>query len=222
MKPRQFSGPLTCPQAVIAILMLMTSFTAAAEGQEKQDAASADPAWSFSLTAYPTNVRDGDSYTSAIALADRGALHLEARYNYEAIGARSAFVGWSFSGGENITWMIRPLLGGAWGSVSAAVPGLEASAAWKNLDFYVEAEYVRDSKSQSDSYTYAWSELGYRPLSWLRGGIASQRTRIYAGERDIQLGPFLQATWKKVTIGGYWFNPGSNEQIFVGSLGVAF
>ena len=63
-----------------------------------------NPSWEFAVTAYPTVVRGGENYTSAIAIADRGALHLEARYNYESIGARSAFVGWNFSGGEAITW----------------------------------------------------------------------------------------------------------------------
>jgi len=180
------------------------------------------PSWEFALTAYPTVVRGGENYTSAIAVADRGPLHLEARYNYESVGARSAFVGWTFSGGEAIIWELTPLLGGAWGTTQAFVPGFEANVAWKQLDFYVEAEYVRDSHERTDTYFYAWSELGFRPVEWLRVGIASQRTRIYGGERDIQRGPFAQLTWNRVTIGGYWFNPGSTEQVFVGMIGVTF
>jgi len=122
------------------------------------------PSWEFALTAYPTIVRGGENYTSAIAAADRGPLHLEARYNYESIGARSAFVGRTFAGGEAITWELTPLLGGAWGTTQAFVPGLEASVAWKQLDFYIEAEYVRDIHARADSYFYAWSELGFRPV----------------------------------------------------------
>jgi hypothetical protein len=180
------------------------------------------PSWEFAVTAYPTVVRGGDNYTSAIAAADRGPLHLEARYNYESVGARSAFVGWTFSGGEAVTWELTPLLGGAWGSVRAFVPGLEASAAWKSLDLYVEAEYVSDSAERSDSYYYAWSELGFRPVEWLRVGLAGQRTRAYGGDREFQRGPFAQLTWGPVTLGGYWFNPGSADQVFVGSIGAAF
>jgi hypothetical protein len=182
----------------------------------------ADPAWAFALTAYPTIVRGGDNYTSAIATADRGPLHLEARVNYESVGARSAFVGWNFSGGEEFTWELTPLLGGAWGTTRAFVPGLEASLAWKQLDVYVEAEYVRDSSERTDSYVYAWSELGYRPVEWLRVGVAGQRTRVYGGDRDYQRGPFAQVTLGPVTIGGYWFNPGSSDQIFVGMLSATF
>ena len=64
------------------------------------------------------------------------------------------------------------------------------------------------SNGQADNYFYAWSELGFRPVEWLRIGIAGQRSRIYNNERDIQRGPFGQVTWGPVTIGGYWFNPG--------------
>jgi hypothetical protein len=126
------------------------------------------PSWEFALTAYPTLVRGGENYTSAIATADRGPLHLEARYNYESIGARSAFVGWNLSGGETITWELTPLVGGAWGTTQAFVPGFEASVAWKQFDFYIEAEYVRDIHARTDSYFYAWSELGFRLVEWLR------------------------------------------------------
>ena len=91
------------------------------------------PSWEFAVTAYPTTVRGGENYTSAIGVADRGPLHLEARYNYESVGARSAFVGWTFSGGEELTWELTPLVGGAWGTTQAFVPGLEASVAWGRL-----------------------------------------------------------------------------------------
>ena len=142
--------------------------------------------------------------------------------NYESVGARSAFVGWTFSGGDELKWELTPLLGGAWGTTRAFVPGLEASLAWKQLDVYVEAEYVRDSNEHTDSYVYAWSELGFRPVEWLRVGVAGQRTRTYANDRDLQRGPFVQVTWRAVTVGGYWFNPGSSEQVFVGMLGATF
>lgn len=180
------------------------------------------PSWEFAITAYPTVVRDGENYTSAIAVADRGSLHFEARVNYESVGARSAFVGWTFSGGEEVTWEITPLLGGAWGTTEAFVPALELSVAWRNLDFYVEAEYVQDNHERSDSYVYAWSELGFRPVEWLRVGVAGQRTRTYSSDRDIQRGPFVQATWGPVTVGGYWFNPGAGDQVFVGMVSAAF
>ena len=208
--------------ACVALIALAATTALAGEAEPGEGTSPpANPAWEFAISAYPTVVRGGDNYTSAIAIAKRGPLHLEGRYNYESIGARSAFVGWTFSGGETVTWEVTPLAGGAWGTTHAFVPAVEATLAWRKLDFYVEAEYVRNSE-RSDSYTYAWSELGLRPIEWLRVGIAGQRTRIYGGDRDYQRGPFAQLTWGHFTIGGYWFNPGSNEQVFVGLINASF
>ncbi len=211
-----------CAFAAVVTVAATSAVAAEDEHGGRRASAPAKPSWEFAISAYPTVVRGGENYTSAIAVADRGPLHLEARYNYESVGARSAFVGWTFSGGEAITWELTPLLGGAWGTTQAFVPALEASVAWKQFDFYIEAEYVRDSNQRTDSYFYAWSELGFRPVDWLRVGIAGQRTKTYSNERDIQRGPFAQMTWGPVTIGGYWFNPGSNDQVFVGMIGATF
>ncbi len=209
----------------LAALLAPLAFVAHAGDEEslgRRASAVTKPSWEFSATAYPTVVRNGDNYTSGILVANRGALHLEARVNYESVGARSAFVGWTFSGGETVTWELTPMIGGAWGSINAYVPALEASVAWKKLDVYIEAEYVRDTHDKSAGYLYSWNELGYRPVEWLRFGVAGQRTRIYGGDRNYQRGPFAQLTWDRFTVGGYWFNPGSGEQIFVGMLNAAF
>lgn len=208
---------------VVATAAAATAAVAADEGRSGRRASSPDrPAWEFGLSAYPTIVRDGENYTPVIGVADRGQLHLEARYNYESIGARSAFVGWTFSGGEEFTWELTPLLGGAWGTTRGFVPGLEASLAWGPVDFYLEGEYVRSSVDVEESYLYAWTELGYSPVEWLRIGVAGQRTNAYGSDREIQRGPFAQFTWRQVTVGGYWFNPGSSDEIFVGLIGVTF
>ena len=113
--------------AALAAVMATTALAGEDEGSGRRASPATKPSWEFAVTAYPTIVRGGENYTSAIAVADRGPLHLEARYNYESVGARSAFVGWTFSGGEEITWELTPLLGGAWGTTEAFVPGLEAS-----------------------------------------------------------------------------------------------
>jgi len=180
------------------------------------------PDWEFALTAYPTEVRGADNTTSAIAVADRGPLHLEARYGYEAKDSRSAFVGWTVSGGEGLVWEITPLLGGGWGPAGTFIPGVEGSLAWGRVDFYVEGEFVRDRHTSSGSYNYAWSELGFRALPWLRAGLVGQRTRAYGGDREFQRGPFVQATFGRATLGGYWFNPGAGDQVVVASIGFGF
>ena len=211
---------LACRVVAPCVALALASAHAGTGGHEV--AAPDKPQWEFGITAYPTRVREGDNTTSAIAVADRGALHLEGRYGYEAKDARSVFAGWTFAGGDSVRWEVTPMIGGAWGSLDAFIPGFEASVAWKRLDLYVEAEFVRGRHASSENYNYAWSELGFSALDNLRIGAAGQRTRLYGGERQFQRGPFAQVRWKAATLGAYWFNPGSTDEIFVASLGVSF
>ena len=182
------------------------------------------PDWEFAATGYWNEVRNGDSYANGIFVANAGALHLEGRVNYEAQDARSLFVGWTFTLGkeEGLNLEITPIVGGAWGSIGGPIAGVEATLAKGRFDFYVEAEYVRGRGGKEDSYTYAWSELGFRPVEWLRLGAVGQRTRAYGGEREFQRGGFVQATYGKATASLFWFNPGSDSQVVVGSIGLAF
>jgi len=39
-------------------------------------------------------------------------MHLEARYDYEALETGSAWVGYKLSGGERIAWDFIPMIGG--------------------------------------------------------------------------------------------------------------
>ena len=216
-------------RVALASLGLVTSLAwADDEGQAagRRVARPEKPDWEFAATGYWNEIRAGDSYGNAIVVANRGALHLEGRVNYEAKDSRSLFAGWTFSLGkeEGLNLEITPIIGGAWGEVQGPIVGVEATLARGRFDFYVEAEYVRGTGSKADSYTYAWSELGFRPTQaqWLRLGAVGQRTRAYGGTREYQGGGFFQLTQGKVTASLFWFNPGSDSQVVVGSIGVSF
>jgi hypothetical protein len=179
--------------------------------------------WTYSATGMYYSFRDQDDFLLAVATADRGPLHLEARYNYEAIDSGSLFVGWKFSGGEKLTYEFTPILGGVFGQKEGIAPGLEAAVAYGIVDFYMETEYVRDLEVRQDSFTYAWSEIGFSPLEWLRFGLVGQRTMVYQSDRDIQRGLFTELMHRKVSLGLYVFNPDDSDNRFsVFSLGAEF
>jgi len=181
------------------------------------------PGWKYDITASYYSFRNQDDFTLAVARADRGALHFEARVNYEAIDSGSLFVGWKFSGGNKLTWEFTPILGAVFGQKEGIAPGFEASFAYGVVDFYTESEYVRDTEVKEDSFTYSWNELGITPFEWLRFGIVTQRSLAYQSDRDIQRGLFAQAMYRKATLGLYIFNPDDSDNRFaVFSLGAMF
>jgi hypothetical protein len=102
-------------------------------------------------------------------------------------------------------------------------PGIEVSVAYGAVDFYTETEYVHDSKVGEDSFTYAWSELGFSPRNSLRFGLVGQRTRVYQSDRDIQRGVFGQAVLGEITLGLYVLNPDeSADRVVIVSLCAKF
>jgi len=186
------------------------------------DARSGEPGWSGAITGYYYAMRDQPDFGVGIASLDRGSLHLEARYNYEARDSGSTFVGWKFEGGETVTFAVTPIVGALFGSTRGFVPGVEVSVGWRAFDVYVEAEYVRDLDQSDASYYYAWSELGFRPAEWLRIGLVGQRTQTIDSGRDLQRGIFGQLTLGKATLGVYAFNPDSASRYIIVSVGAQF
>jgi hypothetical protein len=210
---------------VAAVLLVPVLACAAPDsGEAASPAASAKaPGWAYSATGMYYFPPDDSNFLLVIATADRGALHLETRYNYEALDTGSLFVGWKFSGGDKLTYELTPILGAVFGATQGVAPGFEASLAYGMVDYYIEAEYLYDLDVKEDSYTYAWSELGISPLKWLRFGLVGQRTRVYSSDRAIQSGGFVQFILGKTTLGFYVFNPGdSADQLAIVSLAAEF
>jgi hypothetical protein len=177
---------------------------------------------SGAITGYYYAMRDEPDFGVGVATLDHKRWHFEARYNYEAHNAGSAFVGYQFKGGDTVTFEVTPIVGALFGSARGVVPGLEASVAWGPLDAYVEAEYVDDRRQPGTSYYYAWTEIGWAPTEWLRVGLVGQRTSTVDTGRELQRGVFAQATVERLTFGVYFFNPDSSARYAIGSVGASF
>ena len=201
------TGPARCLAAALAALPLF---------------AAAEETTTGSLTGFYYAVPHEPDFGVGVATLDHGALHLEARYNYEVQNAGSVFVGWKFAGGETVTFEITPIVGGMFGAARGFVPGIEASVAWGPFDAYIEAEYVNDRAQPGTSYYYAWSELAWRPVEWLRVGIVGQRTHTVDVGRELDRGLFAQVTIDRATFGVYAFNPDSSARYLIASLGIRF
>ena len=181
-----------------------------------------DKAWTFAASAYTYFVPDDREYVQPTFTADRNWLHLEARYNYEALDTGSAWVGYNFSGGEKLAWEFTPMLGGVLGDTTGVAPGYKASLSWWKLNLSSEGEYVFVTGNSSDSFFYNWSELTLAPWDWFRFGMVTQRTRLYKTDRDIQRGVLAGFSFKNVSLTGYALNPDEDKATFVLAVGLTF
>ncbi|MFN7986633.1 MAG: hypothetical protein U0529_04115 [Thermoanaerobaculia bacterium] len=186
-----------------------------------QDAAGGGVGWSFSASAYAYFVPDADDFLVPIVTADRGKLHLEARYQYEAMDSGSVWAGANFDGGTKVEWEVTPMVGLVFGDVDGLAPGYKGSVRWKSLELYSEGEYVFDFSGPEGDFFYNWSELTVSPLEWLRVGIATQRTRAYASDRDLQRGLMAGFTFGRAAATVYVLNP-DDDPTWIVAAGLEF
>lgn len=210
--------------AAVAALLLPTSASGQASTNAPPSSTSETSSnlWSFSVSAYAYIVPDSRDYVQPTITADRGWLHLEGRYNYEALETGSAWVGGNFSGGKDLTWEFTPMLGGVFGNTTGIAPGYKGSLNWWKIALYSEGEYVVDTGDSSGNFFYNWSELTLSPCDWLRFGLVTQRTRAYQTDRDIQRGFLVGLSYNKVDFTTYVFNPDESKPTVVVAAGVRF
>jgi hypothetical protein len=183
---------------------------------------SAEDEWSFALSASTYFVPDHHDYVQPTVTADRGWLHLEARYNYEALDTASTWIGYNFAGGHKLAWEFTPKVGGVFGGTTGVAAGYSGSLTWWKLEFYSEGEYLYDVRDPSGSFLYSWSELTIAPVEWLRIGLAEQRTRTDHAEKHVQPGIVLGITHDHIAFSTYVFDLDKSKPTVVLALSVHF
>jgi len=214
----------------VAVVAVVLGTATPAWAQPPQDAPSAGvaaPSWEGSLSANTYFLPDDDNYVQPTVTADRGALHLESRYNYEDRNSLSGFVGWNFSAGKKVVLTVTPMFGVVGGDIDGVIPAFELSLEFGRLEIYSENEYVIAVTERTSNYLYNWSEVSIRAADWLRAGIVTQRTRTLrlpsALEREVERGFLAGVSFGRVNGDFYFFNPGSDDDAyFIFTIGVSF
>jgi hypothetical protein len=181
-----------------------------------------EKAWTFYASAFFYIVPDDRDFVQPTFMADHDWLHLEVRYNYEALDTGSAWFGINFSGGEDVTWEVTPMAGAVFGDTTGVAPGYRLSLNWWKLEFSTEGEYVFDTDDSSDSFFYSWSELSLAPVEWFRFGIVLQRTRVFEEDRDLQFGLLAGLAVGKFDASAYIFNLDEDTPTLALSVGLSF
>ena len=207
-----------------ALLALGAAVGAAQTGapSETTAATAESPAWEFNASVYGYFPPEDTDYGQPTVAADRGALHLETRYNYEGIDTGSAWVGWNVGVGEKLRLDATLMAGGVFGKTKGVAPGYELTISWGAFELYSEGEYVVDVEDSDNNFLYSWNQLSYSPLDWLSVGLVSQRTRTYQTSLDVQRGFLVGLTKENLSLTVYVFNPGWETPTVVTSVAVSF
>lgn len=184
--------------------------------------ASAAPSWEFGAALFAYFVPEDSDFALPIVTADRGAVHLEARYNYESLDTGSLFVGWTFETGSTLVLEATAMVGAVFGDLDGIAPGYELTLSYDRFSLYDEGEYVVDLDDSAENFLYNWLELSYTPLDWLRFGLVAQRTRAYETGLDVQRGLLAGVTYKNAELAVYLFNPGGDDAMVVCGLSASF
>ena len=157
-----------------------------------------------------------------IIIANKGNLHLEARYNYEDLKTFSGWVGYNLFGGDEFEYFVTPMVGAALGRTDGIAPGLEFTFSYAGFELYSESEYLFDFASSEYNFFYSWTDLTYSPIGWLWFGISGQRTRLYESEVEIDRGLILGCAYRNFEITGYFYNPFTDDAFLMLALGTEF
>jgi len=209
--------------SLLSIQLAFTSFaqqTANDSLQRRTDTVSSS--WSFAADAYYYIFPGEKNTTTVLGYADHKAFHLEARYNYEDRKTASVFAGYMFEAGHKLTLNITPMIGFVFGNTNGIAPGLEASLTWQKFDFYSETEYVFDFDGEENNFLYTWTELAMTPFRNFRTGISGNRTRLFQSDLEVEKGIFTEYSFWKLTAGVHYFNPFSNDDFVIVTLGIEF
>jgi hypothetical protein len=198
---------------------LTIAFVAAGRGVAAQTPpAPPEPAprvWNLSASFSQYFIPNDREYLQPTVTADREGLHLEARANYEGRGAGSAWLGWNLSIGTAVVLDVTPMIGGVFGDTHGVAAGARSALSWRGLEVASESEYVFDANGRADWFFYNWSQVTLSPVEWFYFGLVSQRTRVFASERDIQRGFLVGFSLPHVDITAHMFDPDDPNPTYV-------
>ena len=168
--------------------------------------------WELSLSSGTYFVKDGPDFVNPTITADRDWLHLEARYNYEALNTGSLWLGYNLSFGEKLAFGVTPMVGGVFGDICGVAPGYKITVNYKMFELYTLGQYFIDDTTHEENFFYTWSELTCSPVDWFKFGLVVDRTKLAVENFDIRRGPLVGFKYKCLDFSVYWLNPGSSDE----------
>ena len=216
--------------ATIAGFAVCESLGGTADVQMEADTERNETNWEFSLSTFTYLAQHARDYVNPNFTADYDRLHLEARYNYEALKTGSVWMGYNFprfSIGKDLKGNATAMVGGVFGDITGVAPGYSIEASYKIIKASTQGEYFFDAGNNSQNFFYSWSEFSASmpKADCVRAGLVVERTQA-SGNSDVRRGPLVgfnhKCKDKDVDLTIYWLAPGSREATFVFAVTVEF
>ena len=182
----------------------------------------AEQAWSAYLQTFYLDPPDGDGYLSGILAADKGQLHVEARWAYEDRDTASFFGGWTIPFEGDVHGSVRPMLGFAFGDSDGVIPAVSLDVGWNKLRFTSDAEYLIATSSDTQDFIYSWNELTWAFSDRFAVGLVAERTNVFDQALTIDRGLLLSAGVGPTRVTIYWFNPDLDNPYVSIAVGASF
>jgi hypothetical protein len=203
-------------------LFLLIGLTSLKLSAQENQVDSADAQWRFSAWAEMFIIPGEEDFFNPTFYVRHKKLHLEARYNYEDRNTASLWAGHRFKFGKGVKFVVVPMGSIVFGNTNGLAPGLEMEIMYKKFDFYAESEYVFDFSSMDNNFFYNYSELAIRPITPLRTGIITQRTKLFETPREFQAGIFTEYYFGRCRAGVFYFSPFASNNYWIASFSVDF
>ena len=178
--------------------------------------------WSTSLQTFFVDPPDDNGYLSGILAADKGQLHVEARWAYEDRDTASFFGGWTIPFEGDVHGAVRPMLGFAFGDSDGIIPAVMLDVGWKKLRFTTDAEYLIGTSSETQDFIYSWNELTWAFSDRFAAGLVAERTNAFDQALTIDRGFLLSAGLGPTRVTVYVFNPDLDNPYVSIAVGASF
>src|SRR5262249_41091658 len=130
--------------------VIFALFVATADGLSQSNANEAEETsetraenfWTGSVSVSTYLAQHSRDFANPVFIADHDWLHLEARYNYEALKTGSLWLGYNLSTGEKLELNAAPMLGFVFGDTTGLAPGYTISLSWNSFEFLTQGEYL--------------------------------------------------------------------------------
>jgi hypothetical protein len=207
---------------LMAGLMSAVSTPGLAQRDDNSIEETPEDGWSSSFSVSTYLAQHGRDFANPVVSADHGGLHLEARYNYEALKTGSVWAGYNLAFGNQLAFEATPMLGLVFGDSTGLAPGYNLVVSYGRVELFTQGEYFFDAGTHSGNFFYSWSELSYAPADWVRFGMVVDRTKVLGSGFDVRRGPLLGFSHKAFDFTTYWLDPGSTDATFVFSVTLNF